>query len=138
MPLIHFFEEQIRFKLSKPRKTTAWILKVISLEKGTTLGLNFIFCNDRYLRKINIDYLRHNTLTDIITFDYSEDVGIQGDIYISVQRVKYNASKFSAEFDDELHRVIIHGVLHLLGYSDKTARAKTVMRKKEDAYLSLR
>jgi len=138
MPLIHFFEEQIRFKLSKPRKTTAWILEVISLEKSTTKGLNFIFCNDSYLRKINIEYLRHHNLTDIITFDYSEESGIQGDVYISIQRVKENALKFNTEFDDELHRVIVHGVLHLLGYSDKTTRAKATMRKKEDAYLSLR
>jgi len=138
MPLIHFFEEQVRFKLSKPRKTTAWILTVISLEKNTPKGLNFIFCNDRYLNKINIEYLRHHTLTDIITFDYSEESGIQGDIYISIQRVKENALKFQSAFDEELHRVIIHGVLHLLGYTDKTIRAKAIMRKKEDAYLSLR
>jgi probable rRNA maturation factor len=138
MPLVQFFEEGVSFKLPHPRKTTQWVRQVINSEKGKAIGLNVIFCTDRYLKKINVEYLQHNTLTDIITFDFSEGDGIQGEIYISVERVKENALKFKSDLDDEIHRVIVHGVLHLLGYTDKSARSKMVMRKKEDAYLSLR
>jgi len=134
-----FFSEDTPFTLLKPRKTSNWITKVISTEKRTPGELNFIFCSDDYLREINIQYLNHKTYTDIITFDTSEGTHhISGDIYISIDRVKENAIKFHADFDDELHRVIIHGVLHLLGFSDKSAAKKLLMRRKENAYLSLR
>jgi len=139
MPFIRFFEEEINFKLPHPRKTSNWINQSIKNENKELAELNFILCSDEYLREINIQYLKHNAYTDIVTFDTSDDPNlIQGDIFISVSRVRENATKFHTQFDDELHRVIIHGVLHLLGYSDKSPRKKAVMRKKEDAYLSLR
>lgn len=138
MASLQFFSEDISFKPPHPRKTKSWIKQTIAKEKKTPGDLNFIFCSDDYLLQINIQYLDHQTYTDIITFDNSEDPKIiEGDIFISVDRVRENASKFSRPFEEELRRVIIHGVLHLIGYSDKTAAQKTAMRRKEDAYLSL-
>ena len=99
--------------------------------------LNFVFTNDETILKTNIQFLNHNTYTDIITFDYCEDNLISGDIIISTERVQENAKKFNAEFDTELKRVVIHGVLHLCGYKDKTAKDSEVMRKKENQALSL-
>ena len=139
MSSVHFFAEKVKFQLSSSRKTSNWIKKVISKEGGELKSLNVIFCSDRYLGEMNEHFLKHKTLTDIITFDYSEVTGqIEGDIFISIPRVRENAKKFKEYFDSELHRVIIHGVLHLLGYTDKTASQKSKMREKEDAYLSLR
>ena len=138
MPAISFFSEDIDFSLPKPRKTTAWLKEVIAIERGTLKGLNFIFCSDAYLHSLNEQYLNHTTLTDIITFDNSETEGeIEGDIFISIDRVQENAHKFQVSFENELHRVLVHGVLHLLGYSDKTKAEKSVMRQKEDIHLSL-
>lgn len=139
MPSVKYFTEDISFKLSHPRKTASWIKFTILSEESILGDVNFIFCSDRYLHNINVEYLNHNTLTDIITFDNSEEEGvITGDIFISVVRVRENAKAFDRPFDEELHRVIIHGILHLLGYSDKTVAKQKQMRKKEDAYLSLR
>lgn len=138
---VRFFSEEVPFKLAHPRITTNWIKKAIEMEKGALGELNYIFCSDAYLLSINQSYLNHNTLTDIITFDYREKgnkEAISGDIYISLERVEENAQKFQVSFDLELHRVIIHGVLHLLGYKDKKTADKALMRKKEEAYLSLR
>jgi probable rRNA maturation factor len=139
MGSIRFFCEDIPFKLPHPRKTSSWIKNTIIAERGNLISLNYIFCSDDFLRNINIQYLNHHTYTDIVTFSHSEAAGeIEGDIFISIDRVKENAEKFNTDFDTELHRVIIHGVLHLLGYGDKKPKEKTVMRAKEDAYLSLR
>ena len=139
MAAIHFFSQDISFKLAKPRITRRWILDVIHREGKDLTHLNYIFCSDEYLLTINKQYLKHNTFTDIITFDHSEDKQlIEGDIFISVERVRSNAAELNTSFYDELHRVLIHGVLHLVGYKDKSAIQKAVMRKKEDAYLSLR
>lgn len=139
MASIRFFAEDIPFKLLHPRKTSNWIKETILKEKKEQGNLNFIFCSDEYLHSINVQYLNHTTYTDIVTFDSSETKGlIEGDIFISIDRIKENAFKFSTPFDDELHRVIIHGVLHLIGYSDKGASKKALMRRKEDTYLSLR
>ncbi|MDH4091689.1 MAG: rRNA maturation RNase YbeY [Cyclobacteriaceae bacterium] len=139
MPSINFFEEQVKFKLQHPRKTSHWIRAALKKEKKKLVELNIIFCSDEYLREINTQYLNHSTYTDIVTFDTGDGFGgIEGDIYISIDRVRENAVKYLSEFDDELHRVIIHGVLHLSGYSDKSNREKAAMRKREDAYLSLR
>ena len=135
---VHFFQEETRFKLPHPIITSRWIRSVVESEQYSVTVVNFIFCSDKYLKKINQEYLAHDTFTDVVTFDYSDPSGIQGDVFISVQRVKENALKFQTQFDDELHRVMVHGVLHLLGYSDKTKAAQSLMRKKEDAYLSLR
>jgi rRNA maturation RNase YbeY len=139
MPSVHFFQEDINFKLPHPRKTTKWIKAVVAAEGGTTGVLNYIFCSDRVLSQLNTRYLRHKTLTDIITFDTADgQPETHGEIYISIDRIKDNAAKFNEPFDRELHRVMIHGILHLLGYGDKTDVKRRLMRKKEDAYLSLR
>ncbi len=136
---VRFFTEEITFKLAHPRKTSNWIKEAIRKEKGQLNELNYIFCSDKYLLSINQQYLKHNTLTDIITFGNSKkEEPISGDIYISIERVEENSKLFEAPFDKELHRVIIHGVLHLLGYKDKKSSDKALMRKKEEAYLSLR
>ena len=137
MAAIQFFSEQIQFKVPNPRKTTSWIKSSILKEKATLKSLNYIFCNDEYLRTLNIQYLNHKTFTDIITFNYGSTKSIEGEIYISIDRIKENAEKFTVDFNTELRRVIIHGVLHLLGYNDKSKTEKALMRKKEDSYLSL-
>jgi len=134
-----FFSDGIDFHLSRPSITTSWIKKVIKKENKSLHSLGYVFSSDAHLVKLNRQYLNHNTLTDILTFDYSVDPNsIQGEIYISIERVKENAAKFKRSFDEELHRVIIHGVLHLMGYNDKRAADKAIMREKEEAYLSLR
>lgn len=139
MGSIRFFNQEIEFKLSKPLKTRNWLKAVIEKENHKLGNLNYIFCSDSYLLTINQQYLNHKTLTDIITFDHREkEDDIEGDIFISVDRVEENAAKLMTDSDEELHRVIVHGVLHLCGYGDKSSAQKSVMRKKEDAYLSLR
>ena len=139
MAYINFFNHNYPFKLPKPRKTTAWIRKVIVLEKKKLVQLNYIFCSDQYLLEINQKYLQHKSLTDIITFDNKEITGvIEGDVFISIERIKENSFEWGTDLLEEVHRVLIHGVLHLVGYSDKTKQDKSMMRKKEDAYLSLR
>lgn len=139
MAAINFFAKDLDFKVPHPRKTKAWIKEVIKRENKTLVNLNYIFCSDEYLLTINEQYLNHETLTDVITFDNSEGDGrIEGDIFISVERVLENSSRLGAPFEEELHRVLIHGILHLSGYGDKTAKQKAEMRKKEDACLSLR
>jgi len=136
---IRFFCEDVDFKLKNTKKTIQWLKSSIDSEGRAPGEINYIFCSDAHLLQMNIDYLQHNTYTDIITFDTGEVENlICGDIFISIDRVKDNAIKFKKEFDEELHRVIIHGVLHLIGYSDKTPNKKNIMRRKEDAYLSLR
>ena len=140
MPSIHFFNQNIQFKLPQSRKTKDWIKEVVARESMTLKGLNYIFCSDEHLLAVNQQYLKHDTLTDIITFDNSEGPGsaVEGDIFISIDRVRDNAQELKTDFDTELHRVMIHGLLHLIGYGDKTAGQKKLMREKEDTYLSLR
>lgn len=136
---IFLFYEKIRFKLSNQKKTLSWIKSVVKKEGAKLNSLNYVFCSDEYLREMNIQYLNHKTLTDIITFNYNpSETEIEGEIFISIERVKENATKFNSDFYTELHRVMIHGVLHLLGYNDKSKREKSLMREKEDTYLSLR
>lgn len=139
MSNITFFNEEIVFILKNKQVLKDWISQVISAEKRKKGEISFIFCNDEYLSKINIQYLNHDTLTDIITFDNTEDYQgkISGDIFISIERVKENAEKLNISFVNELNRVMIHGVLHLLGYKDKTKAEKAQMRQKEDYCLSL-
>ena len=136
--IIRFFTEEISFILKDKNKLRKWIQVVIGNEGKLPGDLNYIFCSDNYLYKLNIEYLNHDTLTDIITFDVSEDADeISGEIYISIDRVKENAKKFKVPFYNELHRVMIHGILHLAGYHDKTPEEVSEMRSKEDYYLSL-
>jgi probable rRNA maturation factor len=136
---IHFSSFRTRFKLSHPKKTSAWIEKVVKAEKSNVGSLSYVFCTDKYLLGINQQYLNHNTLTDIITFDFKEpgSKAIDGEIYISVQRVRENARSLGVDFSFELHRVIIHGILHLLGYKDKGSKNEKDMRMMEDKYLRL-
>jgi rRNA maturation RNase YbeY len=139
MPSISFFEEDIHYKLKQKAIVREWIVNTIAAEGYKLKTLSFIFCSDNYLLQINQQYLNHDTFTDIITFDNSEDEGlVLGDIFISVERVRENASQFNITETDEMHRVIIHGVLHLLGYKDKTVADKKKMTLKEDFYLQQR
>ena len=139
MGQIRYFTEDIKFTLPDKRNTSNWIKKVIENESFSINQINYIFCSDAYLVQINEKYLNHSTLTDIITFPYSgPKEPLLADIYISIERVKENTIQFNDSFIDELHRVMIHGVLHLLGFSDKNALKKAEMRKKESACLSLR
>lgn len=138
MASIQFFSEKVRFKLSNQRQTISWIKSVVKKEGASLKGVNYIFCSDDYLREINIQYLNHKTFTDIVTFNYGSTDQIEGDIFISIDRVKENAEKFKTDFQTEIHRVIIHGILHLVGYNDKSKTEKALMREKEDTYLSLR
>ncbi len=137
MESIHFFSEEIDFDLAKKEIFRSWIKQVIDRESLNLGGLNIIFCSDSYLLELNQQYLSKNHLSDIITFDHSESGIIQGDIYISITRVKENASKFQTSFENELSRVMIHGVLHLIGFGDTSDKEKELMRKKEEASLSL-
>lgn len=135
--MIQFFYER-PFKFLNRKALKVWLNLVIHQE-GKFLGdINYIFCDDPGLLERNIKYLKHNTLTDIISFDYSEQSIVSGDIFISVDRVKENAKDLGIGFSDELHRVMVHGVLHFCGYKDKTKAEKEEMRKKEDYCLSLR
>jgi len=136
--MLKFFSEEIDFKVPFPVKTSNWI-KTISKSEGYELGyLNYIFCSDDYLLEINKQYLDHDYYTDIITFDNSEDEKrIEGDIYVSVDRVKENASTFNSSFETELRRVLIHGLLHLMDYTDTNEELKAQMRFKEDECLLL-
>lgn len=135
---IHFFSEDIAFTLKNKTAVRSWITKTISLEKKKLKELSLIFCSDEYLLAVNRQYLQHDTYTDIITFDYSESDTIAGDIFISIERIKENAARLQLSETDELHRVIIHGVLHLLGYKDKSPAEKSLMTAKEDHYLAQR
>ena len=139
MPAIQFFEEDITYKLKKKKAVRSWITETILAEGFKLSELTYIFCSDEYLLQINRQYLNHDTYTDIITFDNADEKGlIVGDIFISIDRIRENALKYSITEADELHRVIIHGALHLLGYKDKTPSDKKKMTLKEDFYLNLR
>ena len=134
---INFFVEELDFEVSKELDIKNWLKQIIAHHKGNLAFINYIFCSDEYLHKINLEYLGHDTYTDIITFDYDEEV-IESDIYISVERVKENAEELKIAFEEELHRVMAHGVLHLLGFGDKTPEEKQKMRELEGECLSYR
>lgn len=135
---ISFHSEEVSFELTNSYKTIEWIIATINNEQKHLGEINYIFCSDEYLHKINLEHLNHDTYTDIITFNYCEEDVISSDIFISIDRVKENAKTFNVSFKDELDRVIIHGILHLLGYNDKTDDEQEEMSLKEDFYLSLR
>lgn len=136
---ITFHSQDIDFKIATPSKVSNWIRQLIQLETFSLKTLNIIFCSDNYLLSINKNFLDHDYFTDIITFDNSDSPTlVEGDLFISIDRVRDNSITFLINFFDELCRVIIHGVLHLVGYNDKTVFEISVMRQKEDFYLSLR
>ena len=130
------FNYESDFKLESEVLISKWITDTIVSEEHKLEEINYVFCDDEYLHKLNVEFLNHDTLTDIISFDYSIGKVIQGDIFISVERVTDNAKDFDVLFEDELKRVIIHGVLHYCGYKDKTDEDAKVMRNKENHYLS--
>jgi len=138
MAPVHFHCEHPDYHFDHQDELRNWIIQTCKEENATIDRLDFIFCTDEDLLEINLNYLNHNYLTDVITFPYSEGDTIAGDIFISVDRVKENAQDLDLKWFDELCRVIIHGVLHLCGYTDKESHQQAEMRKKEDYYLSLR
>lgn len=135
---VTFFSEDISFQLETPDFYSNWIERIITSFPFKLQALNYIFCSDDYLLQINRDHLQHDYFTDIITFDNSEsESDIEGDVFISIDRVKENAQNHLVSFENELSRVLAHGLLHLMGYSDKTDEQKLVMREKEEACISL-
>jgi rRNA maturation RNase YbeY len=132
---LHFFNEDIDFNLSNKNKLKTWIISSIKNENFVPGQINFIFTSDKYLLSINKQYLSHNYFTDIITFNDVHGNIINGDIFISVETVKNNALRFGVSFDEELNRVMIHGIMHLMGYDDHTEEQISEMRKKENEYL---
>lgn len=134
---ISFFAEAVSLPLKNRKRIRSWIDSVISAESKKPGYVNFIFCSDEYLLEVNRTYLNHDYYTDIITFDYCEDEHISGDLFISIDRVRDNAKELKQTTSTELHRVMVHGVLHLIGYGDKTPDDVKEMRSKEDYYLTL-
>jgi rRNA maturation RNase YbeY len=136
---INFFSEEVDFNLPNKTSIINWINNIIALESTREIAnINYIFCSDDFLSQINLKYLTHNSLTDIITFNNSDDDQcIDADIYISIDRVFENSRSYNTDRMDELHRVMIHGILHLLGYKDSNDNEKKIMRKKENECLNL-
>lgn len=133
---ILFFSEDVDFSLKEESETVSWLKSVANEEEQQLQAVSYIFCSDEYLLEINKEYLKHFDYTDVITFQYHEaGEGVQGDCFISIDRVKENADTFAVDFEQELKRVIVHGMLHLLGYADKTDSQRAQMRSKEDYYL---
>ena len=131
------FNYETAFSLDNETQLADWIVNVISEEGYKLEEINYIFCDDEYLHKINVEYLNHDTLTDIISFDYSVGNILQGDIFISTERVSDNAKDFRVVFDEELKRVMSHGVLHYCGYKDKSTADEAIMRSKEDEKIAM-
>lgn len=134
---IQYCSEDVSSPKIKKRNLNKWIKETITSEGKKSGDISFIFCSDAYLLEINKQYLNHDYFTDIITFDYVENNIISGDIFISCDRVRENALEFNTDFDNELSRIIIHGVLHLLGFKDKNKNDKLLMTQKEDFYLGV-
>ena len=132
------FNKEVVFQFQNEDFLVKWIGEVVEKENYREGELSFIFCSDAFLLEKNIEFLKHDTLTDIISFDYTIGSLVSGDIFISIERVIENAAAFKVSFEDELHRVMVHGILHYCGYRDKERDDKELMRSKEDYYLSLR
>ncbi|MDP5027466.1 MAG: rRNA maturation RNase YbeY [Flavobacterium sp.] len=131
------FNYETDFELDNQSQYEDWISRIIESEGFDEGEINYIFCNDEYLHKINVEYLDHDTLTDIISFDYTVGNLIQGDIFVSVERVKDNANDFNVSFEEELKRVLSHGVLHYCGYKDKSPKDEALMRSKEEEKMQM-
>jgi len=136
--MIKYFKEDTTFNFKGKRKCNAWIKTIIHTNRLSVGDINIIFCSDNYILEINNKYLKHNYYTDVITFDYCEGKYLNGDIIISIDTVKENAVLYKTTFENELHRVIIHGVLHLIGYKDKNAKDKKLMKEAEESALIMR
>jgi rRNA maturation RNase YbeY len=136
--MICFYTEDIAFNLLLKCKVAAW-LKAVAGAEGKQIGeLAVIFCSDDYLLQLNRRYLQHDYYTDIITFDYTDGARVGGDLFISIDTVRANGVRYKQPFDDELHRVMLHGLLHLCGYGDATPAQQKLMRSMEDKYLAIR
>ncbi|MEZ4854371.1 rRNA maturation RNase YbeY [Flavobacterium sp.] len=131
------YNYETNFELEDETVFSNWLNQIVLSENKVLGEINYIFCNDDYLHKINVEYLNHDTLTDIISFDYSEGNLVQGDIFISIERVRENAHNFEVSFKNELLRVMAHGVLHYCGYKDKSDTDAGIMRKKEDEKIQM-
>ena len=131
------FNYETDFELDNEALYEDWISRIIESEGFDEGEINYIFCDDEYLHKINVEYLDHDTLTDIISFDYTVGNLIQGDIFVSVERVKDNANDFNVSFEEELKRVLSHGVLHYCGYKDKSPKDEALMRSKEEEKMQM-
>lgn len=131
------FNYEVDFQLHSEVQVNKWLSEVIRSESFKEGEINYVFCDDEYLLKLNVEFLKHDTLTDILSFDYSLGKELHGDIFISVERVKENAEDFNVGFETELKRVMVHGVLHYCGYKDKSKEEERVMREKENHYISL-
>ena len=131
------FNYETDFELGDETLFSNWIAKIIESENRLEGEINYIFCDDDYLHKINLQYLNHDTLTDIISFDYSEGNFLQGDIFISIERVQDNATDFNISLLEELKRVMAHGILHYCGYKDKSAEEEKIMRQKEEEKMKM-
>ncbi|MFV8334880.1 rRNA maturation RNase YbeY [Flavobacterium sp. RSP29] len=131
------FNYETDFNLDNEEAVAAWLGNVITSENKKEGEINYIFCDDEYLHKINVEYLDHDTLTDIISFDYSMGNELHGDIFVSIERVKDNATDFNVSFEEELKRVLVHGILHYCGYKDKGEVEELLMRSKEDEKIAM-
>lgn len=131
------FHYELEFELGNESKFADWVTRIITSESAHCAQIDYIFCTDSYLLDINQKYLQHDSLTDIITFDYSDAVSVSGDIFISTERVRENARLFKCPFEKELLRVMAHGALHLIGYNDKSLEDATLMRAKEDEKITM-
>ena len=136
--MIRYFCEDIKFTYKNKLANNRWLKMVAGSEIRKIGDINVIFCSDNYILDVNMKYLQHDYFTDIITFDYCEGKVLSGDLFISVDSVRENSIEFGTDFEEELHRVIVHGVLHLIGYDDHTEEDKKVMRQKENYYLHMR
>ncbi len=136
--MVRYYCEDVKFLFKNKIANNRWLKMVAGSEIKTLGDISIIFCSDNYILDVNIRYLHHDYFTDVITFDYCEGNKLSGDLFISIDSVRENSIEFGTEFDEELHRVIVHGVLHLIGYDDHTPEDQKIMRAKEDYYLSLR
>jgi probable rRNA maturation factor len=132
---VHFFSEDVAFEIHDAEQLATWIEKCVLTEGKAFHSITYIFCSDNYLHKINVEYLEHDDYTDVITFPYQDDP-VEGDVFISIERVKENAVTQLVRFEHELHRIMIHGALHLCGYTDKTPELRAGMTEKENFYLN--
>ena len=136
--MIRYFQEDIRFELKQKMLNNRWLKMVAGSEMRRLGAINIIFCSDNYILDVNIKYLQHDYFTDIITFDYCEKDVLSGDLFISIDSVRENAQFYGTEFADELNRVMVHGLLHLIGYDDHSEADIAEMRQKENYYLEMR
>lgn len=136
--MVRYFNEDIKFDFNQRLSNNRWLKFVAGSELKTLGNVNIIFCSDNYILDVNMQYLQHDYFTDIITFDYCEGKTLSGDLSISIDSVRENSVFYGTEFRDELNRVIVHGILHLVGYDDHSDEDIKLMRSKEDYYLSFR